>query len=1072
MKKIITLLIGIVGLIVVVALALVVYVATLDPNDYKEMIASRVRAETGRELTLNGNLQISYYPWLGLEINDATLTNPGDPGDEPFLHLDHAQIRVKTMPLLREQYIIDTIKIHGAVINLVKTSDSASKGQEVDDTIQNLQAMDLSSLILGGVDIQDARLNWRDAATETIYTVTDLDMTTGELVFGEPIQLLLSLNGASNKPDLKTELKLTGTLTYDLEGQSYNITPLQLNGTLSGKNVPDDQSQIALAANIGVNMADATAAISGLQLDALGIHLTGSLNATAIQTGKPAIQAELKVAGNDLSLPFRVLDVKALARQIAALPDRNYTVTAAVDADLDRGDVNVTALDARLLGATVTGSLSARNIDTATPGFNGKLNANGPDLPTLLRVLGQFQAGTGAPLTRYGKAMDQFSDRVFTIQTEFDADLQSGDVDVPVLVVNALGSRVNGHLTARNAQTSSPSVKGKIDATGPNLPAWLQVAGEATGEDSALSQYGRQLSKVSNRAFIIKSDFDADLKQGNIDLPSLEVDTLGFKLAGQLKAQGMEGSKGSVNGKLSLTGNDLAEVLTALDQKDLAEVLQAVDFNAGVSGDRDDIRFEPMALQATFAGKQIPNSPVKMVLNAASRLNLDQERLDLNDLSLTGLGLNVKGDVGITKFRQTPEVAGQINVDPFDLRKFMRQINKTPPLTADPEVFGYVALATEFSGPTNNFKVSKLAVVLDDTHVNGTFAVGDAVQFALDVDQMNLDRYLPPKEKDQPKKSKTDEPPAQLPVETLRSLNASGRVKAGNLVFSGMKLSDVVLSLNGKDGKVKLDPMAANLYTGTYAGDVGIDATGKLPRVTLNSNLKDVQIESLLMDLTGKAASLTGKTDINLAVFGAGVDTNTIKNSLNGQGQLNVEQGILRGIDVRQVLEQVEMMVEDKRLGKVDQGKETKFDSITAGLDFNSGVVSNKDFLLLAPGFKVTGGGTLARLNDMTWKYDLKIAVDESRATREQKTYNIGDYTIPVGCRGEIDPKNCKPDVTEIVKVAIQKGAVEKLGEMLNQRKTAPQQQAPATGSEPAPTAPQPTDPKKQLQDALKNILR
>ncbi|MBF8269073.1 MAG: AsmA family protein, partial [Gammaproteobacteria bacterium] len=76
MKKLIKILIGIVGLLVVVALALVIYVATLDPNDYKEMITSRVRAETGRELTLNGDLKINYYPWLGLEINDVTLTNP------------------------------------------------------------------------------------------------------------------------------------------------------------------------------------------------------------------------------------------------------------------------------------------------------------------------------------------------------------------------------------------------------------------------------------------------------------------------------------------------------------------------------------------------------------------------------------------------------------------------------------------------------------------------------------------------------------------------------------------------------------------------------------------------------------------------------------------------------------------------------------------------------------------------------------------------------------------------------------------------------------------------------------
>ncbi len=50
-----------------------------DPNDYKDEIRQIARDKAHIELTLNGDIGWSLFPWLGLELHEAsvaTLTNP------------------------------------------------------------------------------------------------------------------------------------------------------------------------------------------------------------------------------------------------------------------------------------------------------------------------------------------------------------------------------------------------------------------------------------------------------------------------------------------------------------------------------------------------------------------------------------------------------------------------------------------------------------------------------------------------------------------------------------------------------------------------------------------------------------------------------------------------------------------------------------------------------------------------------------------------------------------------------------------------------------------------------------
>ena len=95
-------------------------VATLDPNDYKEQITEQVKKTTGRELTLEGDISWSLFPWLGLNLGKTSLANAEGFGDQPFAELEEIDIHVAIMPLIKKQVQAKKVLISGVSVNLQK----------------------------------------------------------------------------------------------------------------------------------------------------------------------------------------------------------------------------------------------------------------------------------------------------------------------------------------------------------------------------------------------------------------------------------------------------------------------------------------------------------------------------------------------------------------------------------------------------------------------------------------------------------------------------------------------------------------------------------------------------------------------------------------------------------------------------------------------------------------------------------------------------------------------------------------------------------------------------------------
>ena len=555
-------------------------------------------------------IAFTFYPWLGVEASGVSIADTEAFGAGPFVYLDDLKLRVKSLPLLREEYEVDTVAVKGAVVNLVRNEQGAANWEDLDDvaggeaaTRRDGPMLPLAAVALGGVDIEDARVTLDDRQAAARYEFSDIDVSTAELKYGEPVDISLGFHVSSDRPALDAAVSLAGIITYSTDGEQFAVAPLDVDAVIKSSNIPGGQTSARLSARVDIDLDENTAALSDFTLNALDATATGNLNAQRIDSPTPAVAATLDAQGKDLGLLFKVAEIEPLASQLARLEDRSFRISAALDADLERGDIDLSGLTARLLGAGVSGEVKARNIHSETPGYQGELNAGGPDLPTLLQVLGQLQGG----------------------------------------------------------------------------------------QDTALADYGRRLAGIPATSFKLNTVFDADLKSGDISVPTLALEALGISATGVLDAKNMNSSRGTVEGNLNIRGERMAGLLTALDQAGLAEVLQSVELDTRVQGERTGIVLETMSLEAVFAGPDIPGSPAAMTLNADTRLNLDRETLTFDGFALEGLGLKTSGRVEFADIFDEISASGRLEVAPFNLRRLARQLRQELPETADDDAFTRVA---------------------------------------------------------------------------------------------------------------------------------------------------------------------------------------------------------------------------------------------------------------------------------------------------------------------------------------------------------------------------------------------
>ena len=115
MKKV---LFGAIGLIVLLVAAVLIGPGFIDWNQYKGKIAAQAKAITGRELTIDGDIQITILPAPALVVKDVALANLEGATSPEMVRLKSLNIQIALGPLLSGQIQVQSIRLDSPVIEL------------------------------------------------------------------------------------------------------------------------------------------------------------------------------------------------------------------------------------------------------------------------------------------------------------------------------------------------------------------------------------------------------------------------------------------------------------------------------------------------------------------------------------------------------------------------------------------------------------------------------------------------------------------------------------------------------------------------------------------------------------------------------------------------------------------------------------------------------------------------------------------------------------------------------------------------------------------------------------------
>ena len=365
--------------------------------------------------------------------------------------------------------------------------------------------------------------------------------------------------------------------------------------------------------------------------------------------------------------------------------------------------------------------------------------------------------------------------------------------------------------------------------------------------------------------------------------------------------------------------------------------------------------------------------------------------------------------------------------------------------------------------------LNDIVLLLDDTKFTGAMKIPRGADGAFEVDlvadALDLNRYMVPAAEEDAQASE-EAVPVEIPLDLIRALNARGSLKLGSVTLGGLLFENVDLGMNSANGKMRLHPISADMFDGSYKGDVRIDASGSTAVLSVNETLAGVSLASLAGAMFEKE-NLTGQINGNFKLTGRGDDTAQMQKTLNGTMSFELLDGAWEGVDLWYELRRARALLKQEAAPEPSDPPRTRFSSVKATGVVTNGVFQNDDFLAEMPFMQVNGRGSVD-IPAATVDYRLSARVlSKPEFATDVSDEELGDLTktvIPVRISGPLSDPGIKPDVEDMLKQRVE----EEIKDRLFDKLLGGDEEPAAEGEE----AEEEKDPEDALKDKLKDLLK
>jgi len=287
-----------------------------DPNDYKDEIRQIARDKAHIELTLNGDIGWSLFPWLGLELHDASVATLAAP-NKPFAELQMLGLSVRVLPLLRKEVQMSDVRVEGLNLRLNRDKNGHGNWQDIGQPVASATAPapagsdpapvskpETSSqplkLDIDSLTVNNARVEYSDEQNGQQFSAESIQLSTGPIheATSTPVKLTAFLG--TNQPVIRVKTEVDGKLRFDRILKRYQFEDMKIIGEASGEPLQGKTMTFAAQGQLLVDLAANVAEWNSLKLSANQLRALGELKARNLDT-TPQITGGLSVAQLDLA---------------------------------------------------------------------------------------------------------------------------------------------------------------------------------------------------------------------------------------------------------------------------------------------------------------------------------------------------------------------------------------------------------------------------------------------------------------------------------------------------------------------------------------------------------------------------------------------------------------------------------------------------------------------------------------------------------------------------------------------------------------------------------------------------
>ncbi|HLB59956.1 MAG TPA: AsmA family protein [Bdellovibrionota bacterium] len=446
-----------------------------------------------------------------------------------------------------------------------------------------------------------------------------------------------------------------------------------------------------------------------------------------------------------------------------------------------------------------------------------------------------------------------------------------------------------------------------------------------------------------------------------------------------------------LHGTLNLSAtNDQVLIQTALIKAVNAEVQasgEVTSFKEGVVNTNIDIK--PFQLQ-----------PWKPILTALKNVSLDA-RLD-GSIKLQG-SLKKTGEL---KFGGTGRVRnGQGKIE--GIHPMVRD------LSADLKFTDKGAIIEQLAMNIGRSDIQMAGTLTDFKNARGTVELNSKF--------LDLDELFPPEpptivpapsKKPQPTPVPVTKMPDPFKIfregEFWKKAILKGSLNAKQIYSRRMTLGPLQAALIYRERKFILEDFSLGMYEGVVTANSELDASRLPAPFRIWGSAKNINLSKML---TAKNPSLKetieGRMSTDFHLEGVGFSREEVRNTLSGQGKLNILDAEFKTLDVTDTIYEALESIPGVKLR--ERPKEKRFQFAKANFTVSGGRVTTNDLYLRGQGFSIKGHGFFDFDQHLDYRADYYLTPEEDPL-----------QAIPFKIGGSLQHPAIKPDIREYVKRYLQ----------------------------------------------------